>query len=82
MNNDKFLFSSYFSWDLNAFEILSQWAPDVTENMDAIFRYVFSSDYKFTYDDANKADSSFIIDCIHMYIKRVFGVDESETFDY
>ncbi|CDW89406.1 p53 regulated pa26 nuclear protein [Stylonychia lemnae] len=82
MNNDKFLFSSYFSWDLNAIEILSQWAPDITENLDSIFRLILQSEYKFSHDETNRVDSQYMIDCISMYVKRIFGVDESESFDY
>ena len=82
MNNDKFLFTSAFCWDLNAMEILSQWVPDVTENIDTIFRSLFQSPYKFDFDLSDEVDSSFIIDALTNYVKRVFGVDESETYDY
>eukprot|EP00347_Sterkiella_histriomuscorum_P015870 403355371 len=82
MNNDKFLMTSDFSWDMNAFEILQQFAPEIIENIDQIFRLMFQNEYQFTEDLDDRIDSQFVLDCICMYLKRIFGIDESESYDY
>lgn len=43
---------------------------------------MFSNQYRFDYDPADEVDTGFIVDALTNYIKRVFGVDESETYDY
>jgi hypothetical protein len=88
MNKDKFFQASYFNWELNASDILSQWLPEQTEALDRLFRLVQGSagggglDYLFTNDADATVDSQFIVEQVTMYIKRIFGIDESETFDY
>jgi hypothetical protein len=39
MNKDRFMYSIDFSWEENGFEILSNWLPDVIEDLDTIFRF-------------------------------------------
>ena len=51
LNQDKFLYSQNFSWDLNALEILSPFAPDTVERIDSIFRLLLQNEYQFENDD-------------------------------
>lgn len=67
MNKDKFFYASYFNWDMNAFEILAQWVPDLAEAIDKIFKLIIFNDdppYKFTHDHDGKVDSRFILESI------------------
>lgn len=79
MNKDKFLFTAKFSWSMNAQELLSNWIPELTETLDELFRYVFTtSDYQFNYDglyEGDEVDSQAIKEILHLYILRIFGVD-------
>ena len=82
MNKDKFLYTSSFNWEMNAYEIFKQWIPDLTDHIDSIMKYIQKADYVFSNDELKQSDSQMIRNCVLLYILRIFGIDQSEEFDY
>lgn len=82
MNQDRFLYSIDYSWEENGLGILSQWLPDVMEELDEIFRYCKDSDFVFENGKDYKSQTERILEALNLYIKRIFGIDESESYDY
>lgn len=84
MNKDKFLFTNKYSWAMNAQELFQNWVPELTEQLDNIFQYAFrGTDYEFTADSLDvPLDSQGIKEIMYLYILRIFGVDQSDEFDY
>jgi hypothetical protein len=76
------MYSIDFSWEENGFEILSQWLPDVIEYLDGIFRLFKNPSSGFQNDPESNDQIGRILDALSLYIKRIFGIDESESFDY
>ena len=56
--------------------------PDVIEEIDCIFRYIKSPPSGFQNDPNSPCMIKSIVDALSLYIKRIFGIDESESFNY
>lgn len=82
MNHDKFFYSIDFSWEENGLGILSQWLPDIFDEVDKIFSYCRSSRLVFQNAENCGEEIERILQALSLYIKRIFGIDESESFDY
>ena len=87
MNKDKFMFFQKFNWDQNAVEFLSNWIPEIVQSMDGMIKYVLkNSNHLFNNDglfpDEELVDSMSIRNILYLYILRIFGVDNSDEFEY
>ena len=60
--------------------------PEITETLDDIFKFVFeNADHQFNNDglfDEEEVDSNAIRDILYLYILRIYGVDQSDEFEY
>lgn len=80
MNKDKFLYTSQINWESNAMELFKSWAPELTSLLDQTFNYAFKS---AQFSDPRLSDSTAAInEILSLYLLRVYGVDQSEDFDY
>ena len=85
MNKDKFLFTLKFNWEDNAQEILTTWVPEITQTFDQMFKFVLhQSDHHFNNEGLHDelVDSMSIRNILYLYIMRIYGVDQSDEFDY
>lgn len=78
MNKDKFLYTSQINWQMNAQELFQSWAPELTELLDQAFKHTF----KCAQFSDSLLNESPISEVLSLYLLRVYGVDQSEEFDY
>ncbi len=87
MNKDKFMFMRKYNWDEHAVEFFSSWIPDIVQSMDDMMKYVLTnSPHLFNNDglfsDEELVDTMSIRNILYLYILRIFGVDNSDEFEY
>jgi hypothetical protein len=87
MNKDKFLFLQKYNWEDHAKEIFQSWIPDIIQTVDEMQKFVLkNSTHLFNNDglfpDEELVDSMSIRNILFLYILRIFGVDNSDEFEY
>ncbi len=81
MNKDKFLFSIKYNWEDNAQEFYSTWVPEITGTVGQMFSFVMHTSAQ-SYSGSQELDNLSIRNIVYLYIQRIFGVDQSDQFDY